>query len=89
MRTTPATQTLQVGQIISGKPKMLGIITYNPPKKKMPSTLSRCMAGICRFQTIGIGVNRIRKSVATLAAALPTKNAEMFIHCPVAVGSTY
>ena len=65
------------------------IDTYHPPRAKIPSTLNRCIAGACRFQTIGMGVMRMIKSVTTLAAPLLIKKAEKFIHFPVAVGSTY
>ena len=63
--------------------------TYNPPRKKIPSTLNLCMTGICSLQTMGIGVMRMMKSVTTLAAPFPIKKDSIFIHFPVAVGSTY
>jgi hypothetical protein len=38
---------------------------------------------------MGMGIIRMMKSVPTLAAPLPIKKAEIFIHVPVAVGSRY
>lgn len=63
--------------------------THKPPRRKMPHTASFCVTGIRSLQTIGIGDARIRQSVTTLAAALPTKKEDTLMQWPCAVGSVY
>ena len=37
--------------------------TYNKPRRRIPHTASFCGRGICKFQTMGIGVIKIAMSV--------------------------
>ena len=44
--------------------------TYNPPNKKIPTTCSFLVIGICNFHINGIGSASVRQSVTTFSTAV-------------------
>jgi hypothetical protein len=42
------------------------VVSYKKPRQKMPSTQIRCLRGSCSFKTEGIGMQKMRMSVAML-----------------------
>ncbi len=72
-RTMPAAHTLRGSAMSVLNHQKIGHTledTHIPPRRNMPATAILCLIGRCNFKTIGIGIEKMKRSMTTSVTAV-------------------